>query len=325
MEIASASLPSSVPSRGGPITAVLENARVEQSTIPFMTGKTNLEAKALLSISPTKSTPAKDSPAKSSPYESRPAKNSPLKAPIPVDMAMPYNLRPKWAIERNRPVFENEHELSQLAWESRKGSSGPLDQFWQHPVRYMPNVADRNLYRTLMIDFLPLTTTLKNVLALIRGGALESIQLFPPIGNVTDFITARVVFHYELPAIDMQLHWMRYPMTVHGYPIRVLLVNEVTYPKSRQLDEDVFMRCYTRILLIENVKEGIISLLPVILQRQMRMGFIIEIREANDGTPLVEFTSVVEAVKAMKQLQVEEAFQGAVFDFEDDYCQDGSY
>ena len=55
------------------------------------------------------------------------------------------------------------------------------------------------------------------------------------------------------------------------------------------------------------------------------MGFVIEIGQADDGITMIEFTSVVEAAKAMRAMQAEEMFHGAVFDFEDDYCQEGSY
>ena len=259
---------------------------------------------------------------------SKAVKNSPAKTPVSADIRFPYNLRPKWAIERNRPVFDDEQELSERFWSMSGNAQGALHKlFWQHPVRYMPDVTDKNLYRTIMIDFLPLNTTLKDVLGLIRGGALESIQLFPPIGNVTDFKTARVVFHYEIPAVDMQMYWFQnqHSIRVHGQAIRVLLCNEPTYPKNRQLDEDVFMHYYTRILLIDNVKDSVVRLLPSMLERQIKMGFLVDMGVTEDGILMVEFTSVVEAVKAMKRLQVEEAFHGAVFDFEDDYSQEGSY
>ena len=234
----------------------------------------------------------------------------------------PYQCRPKWAILQNRPLFDNDQELEQAR--RQNGRHQPCSTFWQHPVRYMPASDEKNLCRTLILDFLPLDTTMRDVLRLIRGGALESIQLFPPIGTVTDFMTARVVFHYELPADDIYLHWQKYGLTVRGQHIRVLQLG-YTYPKNRQLDEDVFIRCYTRILLIDNIDDQVIQHLPAFLNQQIKMGFVIEIGQADDGITMIEFTSVVEAAKAMRAMQAEEMFHGAVFDFEDDYCQEGSY
>jgi hypothetical protein len=237
-------------------------------------------------------------------------------------ICMPYHCRPNWAILQNKPLFDDEHELARAR--RLQASHQQHATFWQHPVRYLPASDEKNLCRTLIIDFLPLDTTLKDVLSLIRGGALESIQLFEPIGNVTDFKTARVVFHYEIPACDMYAYWQKYGLTLRGQPIRVLQLG-YTYPKNRQLDEDVFTRCYTRILLIDNLNDQVMQRLPAYLNRQVKMGFIIEIGQADGGITMVEFTSVGEAAKAMRAMQTEEMFQGAVFDFDEDYCQEGSY
>jgi hypothetical protein len=238
-------------------------------------------------------------------------------------ICMPYQCRPKWAISQNRPLFDDDQELAR-AQRLQGGLQRHQTLFWQHPVRYLPASDEKNLCRTLIIDFLPLDTTVKDVLGLIRGGALESIQLFPPVGLITDFMTARVVFHYELPADDMYIHWQKYGLAVRDQHIRVLQLG-YTYPKSRQLDEDVFIRCYTRILLIENINDRVKHSLPAYLDRQVNMGFIVEIGQADDGITMIEFTSVVEAAKAMRAMQTEEMFHGAIFDFEDDYCEEGSY
>lgn len=48
-----------------------------------------------------------------------------------------------------------------------------------------------------MIDFIPSGTPYSDVLQQIRGGNLELIQLYGPIGNVTDFVTARVIYTDE--------------------------------------------------------------------------------------------------------------------------------
>ena len=237
-------------------------------------------------------------------------------------ICMPYHCRPKWAILQNKPLFDDEDELARAR--RLHGGRQQYTIFWQHPVRYLPASNEKNLCRTLIIDFLPLDTTLKDVLGLIRGGALESIQLFEPIGSVTDFKTARVVFHYEIPACDMYAYWQKHGLTLRGQPIRVLQLG-YTYPKNRQLDEDVFTRCYTRILLIDNVNDRVIRQLPAYLNNQVKMGFVIEIGKADDGITMIEFTSVDEAAKAMRAMQTEEMFQGVVFDFDDDYCQEGSY
>ena len=54
-----------------------------------------------------------------------------------------------------------------------------------------------------MIDFIPYGTPYSDVLAEIRGGPIESVQMYGPIGCATDFVTARVVFTHELGAVSL--------------------------------------------------------------------------------------------------------------------------
>lgn len=64
-------------------------------------------------------------------------------------------------------------------------------------TKIVPNVLDDNLYRTIMIDFIPFGTPYSDVLQQIRGGKVELIQMYGPIGDVTNFVTARVIYTDE--------------------------------------------------------------------------------------------------------------------------------
>lgn len=64
----------------------------------------------------------------------------------------------------------------------------------------VPTMADENIFRTVMIDFIPFGTPYCDALAQIRGGSLESIQMYGPIGDATDFVTARVIYTDEIGA-----------------------------------------------------------------------------------------------------------------------------
>lgn len=61
----------------------------------------------------------------------------------------------------------------------------------------VPPMTEPNLFRTIMIDFIPFGTPYSDVLHHVRGGALESIHLYGPIGDATAFVTARIVFVHE--------------------------------------------------------------------------------------------------------------------------------
>lgn len=64
-------------------------------------------------------------------------------------------------------------------------------------------MADENIFRTIMIDFIPYGTSYSDVLAQVRGGTLESVQLYGPIGDATDFVTARIVYIDEGGATNL--------------------------------------------------------------------------------------------------------------------------
>lgn len=56
------------------------------------------------------------------------------------------------------------------------------------------------------------------------------------------------------------------------------------------------------------------------LRSQIEAGFVLDIGRSHDGVPLVEFTSIEEATKALKAFMEDKDFAGADFDFDDDYC-----
>jgi len=88
-----------------------------------------------------------------------------------------------------------------------------------------------------------------------------------------------------------------------------------------ELEEAIYNEGYTRILLVnaphlDNVDE----LLKKKLRDQAEAGFILDIGMSFEGVPMVEFTSIEEAHKALKVLIGDPDFGGTCFDFEDDYC-----
>jgi hypothetical protein len=129
----------------------------------------------------------------------------------------------KWAMSSLVPAFDNEDQIRQARQNSAK-----LDRssyFWRYPVRFLANPIEKNLYRTVMIDYIPRNATYEDVLEHVRTGALESIQLFPPLRGCTNFFTARVVFTYETPAVSMFVQFQKRislgdPIKIKGCAVR---------------------------------------------------------------------------------------------------------
>lgn len=198
-------------------------------------------------------------------------------------------------------------------------------------------MADENIFRTVMIDFIPFGTPYCDVLAQIRGGTLESIQLYGPIGDATDFVTARIVYTDEIGATTLyQVSASPLPTTfkanafpkhgqdpgikINGKPVRVWQILEPTYPKNKKLEEAIYINRHTRILIINAPTDNIDALLKRKLRRQIEAGFVLDIGRTYDGVPIVEFTSIEEATKALDMFLEDRDFSGSDFDFDDDYC-----
>lgn len=186
-----------------------------------------------------------------------------------------------------------------------------------------------------MIDFIPFGTPYSDVLAEIRGGTIESVQLYGPIGCATDFVTARVVFTHELGAINLYKvgslaslyavanHIQRGQdpgINVNGKRVRVWQVLEPTYPKNKILEEDIHQNGHTRILIVNAPIDDIDQVLKRKLLPQITQGLVLDIGRSYDGVPIVEFTSIEEATKALHVLLDDREFAGSDFDFDEDYC-----
>jgi len=201
----------------------------------------------------------------------------------------------------------------------------------------VPKMSEENIFRTVMIDFIPFGTPYCDVLAQIRGGTLESVQLYGPIGDATDFVTARVVYTDEAGAsklymvsVSYFLYALRTDMVlqrgqdpgikINGKPVRVWQVIEPTYPKNRELEEAIYVNGHTRILIINAPVDDIEVLLKRKLRRQIEAGLVLDIGQSHDGVPIVEFTSIEEATKALYMFLEDRDFSGSDFDFDDDYC-----
>lgn len=134
------------------------------------------------------------------------------------------NVNIQWAMNSLVPLFNSESEVRR-AKQGTAMSGNNSSYFWRHPVRFSPSATEKNLYRTVMVDYIPLNATYQDVLQHVRTGALESIQLLPPLRGSTDFLTARVVFIYETSATAMAMQYQkridqRHPIKIQGCAVR---------------------------------------------------------------------------------------------------------
>ena len=209
-----------------------------------------------------------------------------------------FDLNIKWIINRQNPIWDDDEEKT-WALGRFNSSMNQKNAFWNYPVRYL-EYAEKDLFRTIMIDNIPIGTDCKQVLDKISGGSIEHFELFGPIGVVTDYMTARVVFNYERSATTFAIHARDKGIKINGKNVRVWQVLTQTWPKNKQLDEDVFVSYYTRVLLVTNVDNEQLASIPDKLDGLRKS--IVYIGMTDDYLPMIEFTSVAAAVKALHQL-----------------------
>ena len=231
-----------------------------------------------------------------------------------VKMPQQFDLSIRWKITKENPIFDEDEDTAYMRFGDYRGAD---TTFWDHPVRYL-DYTERNLFRTVMIDYIPINATYKDVLQPIHGGSIEQITLVGPISKNANYKTARVVFNYELGASTTANYARDHGMKIHGSSVRVWQVTNQTYPKNKQLDKDVFENAFTRILLFAGMTDEQFELIAPKLA--LLTANIVEIGRAPDGLPMVEFTDVTTASKVLGQIVHDPDFDGVQFDFEEDPC-----
>ena len=244
-------------------------------------------------------------------------------APVRFTVQLPSNFdgEPKWFVNKSNPIFADDAELM----EAIAGADAVWirnSPFVEHPVRYLPESAavTPNAYRTVMVDQIPLNTTLKDVLTVVRGGTLESIELHGPVGRATSFMTARIVFSYETAANTMFKQQEKVPFEINGSTVRTWKPVDPTYPCNGEIEEAIYGdEQATRILLIGGINDDDYAIIPLKLARLNLSGRVIEYSWTHDGYGSLEFTDVKNAYKAMRELKRDRDLLGAVFRYDNDY------
>jgi hypothetical protein len=184
--------------------------------------------------------------------------------------------------------------------------------YWQHPVRYL-EFAKRDLFRTVMVDYIPIDATMSDLLSEVRGGSLESIELIDPIGQATDYKTARVVFNTEKGATYIHEYGRDNAIKICGQEVRVYQLINGTYPVSEAIE--AYEQGMSRILIMTEAEEAVLASVPEALGNLCE--YVISFGRTWDGYPRIEFKSVVAAVKGLKVLQNDKSFVGVDFDFKE--------
>ncbi|OCT46497.1 hypothetical protein CLCR_01831 [Cladophialophora carrionii] len=234
----------------------------------------------------------------------------------------------KWLINKDYPIFETEEEK----FEAVSGNGAAFHRnspFLNHPVRHLPEDAASTIdaYRTVMIDEIPAGSTMLDVLSIVKGGSVESIQLFPPIGNATSFMTARVVFVFERSAHNMIKHQEAKSkedagtrrFKIKDVAVRCWMPTDPTYPRNYEVDHEIFGdNQATRIIFVDQVDEYVYSALPYKIRSPYDQ-HVIEYSYTAEGCASIEFSDIKSAIKVKAILEKDRGMWPAQLRYAEDY------
>ncbi|KIX00158.1 uncharacterized protein Z518_10295 [Rhinocladiella mackenziei CBS 650.93] len=200
--------------------------------------------------------------------------------------------------------FPNDDLHGGLIWSAVGDTPRPWLQtssFPAHPVRYLPEGAatSQNAYRTIMIDCIPVGTTVKDVLSPVRGGSTESIELFAPIRlrDGSSFMTSRIVFVQESAAHGMFERQIVNAFEIDHLPVRTWMPIDPTYPRNSDLNDAIFGHGASR---ISDISEELLRSIPGRLDRLHLACAVIEYSRTFDGLAAIEFAHIKAAAKAVR-------------------------
>ncbi len=206
------------------------------------------------------------------------------------------------------------------------GRDTRFPNFFRYGIQYVPAESDTNYLRTVHISNLPLDTTLRDVLARVRGGEIQIATLLDTI-SITGSLSARIVFRHEAAAEEYTLYVSSYPLFFgeDDTKAEVTLLTTPTYPLNARASNRVNAHAQTRCLCLPNFPPTF-SLNA--LERDLACGngyraeALVEMWIDESGTLHLQFSSVEMAGSAFGILSAWQSYRGLEVRFEADSCAD---
>lgn len=247
-----------------------------------------------------------------------------LPAKPPPSVVNPYNQWLRWAMH-HPGVFDSPEEEASAAQfgasrhDLYKGVSD--NSFFQWGLRYMPKSGEENAFRTVVIENLPDTITLNQILTRIRGGAILSATL-TDTRTISGSHTALIIFLHDRGALNFLYRVAREGFYIGFSPSQVRPVPTPTYRTATDLETQIRRLGHSRVLVVrtpyvKEAREGIHHVLG-----QSRLRHYVECFGERDlkGEVTVRFHSIKMAMVAYLALVRDPKFKGQFVKFGPDPC-----
>lgn len=165
----------------------------------------------------------------------------------------------RWALDdtdnRKKRLFATEAERETAIAINRR-SAGREDlmfpDLFRYGIRYNPEPTVQNVYRTILMEGLSCTTTLKKVLKKVRGGSVQSIKLCDTY-TITGSCSALITFLSESAACEYKDFAALHTIYVSGTAVKVSVLDTPTWPLTIPLKKAIFHHLHTRCLEVRNL------------------------------------------------------------------------
>lgn len=127
---------------------------------------------------------------------------------------------------------------------------------FRYGIRYKPEPTAQNVYRTVLIEGLPDTVTLENVLKGVCGGSVLSTKLCDTY-SITGSCSALITFVSESAACQYKTFAAAHAIFISGIAVKVSLLSTPTWPMSIPMRKAVFEHQHSRCLEVTNLPRHI--------------------------------------------------------------------
>lgn len=159
---------------------------------------------------------------------------------------------------------------------------------FQYGLRYIPSAGDGNLYRSVKVEGLPVSTTMAQVLAKVHGDIYSAC--LSDTRTITGSLTAIVIFVSQRDALEFvysNISGLRVGSTV----AKSSLVHTPTYPLSNEMRSLILKDSRTRCVCVSQISKRQVELLNKALDRSVCRQYV-ESHEEVPGEVRIRFHSI---------------------------------
>ncbi|KAE8381130.1 hypothetical protein BDV26DRAFT_289834 [Aspergillus bertholletiae] len=219
----------------------------------------------------------------------------------------------RWVIEGPSVFDDEEDELGAFYFRPNLLSRHSFSDIWifQYGLRYVPAKGDRNAYRTIRIENLPPTITLKDILPAVSGEIFSAC--LTDTTHIVGSNTAIIMFVWQSDAVRFA-QASRSGMHIGPIVAKVVPVNTPTYPMSAELKRLIFKEGYTRCLCVSNLRESLRREVRRVMGKSSHCEYIERIEDGLVlGETYIRFYSIKAAAAACDHLRNHPYFTKCAF------------